>query len=211
MTMWAFGQDLGQIAVAFVGDDDRRSGFGDEEVRAGNADVGGEKLRPQHLARFGEQLLGLGETAIGRQIAMRLAEFLLDVLRGKVDRRRDDVRRRFAAQLDDVFAEVGFDRFDLRRLESVVEADLFGDHRLALGDALRAHRLAEADDDLARFLGVLGVVHFAAALAHLALVGLEIEVEMGERMVLDRAGAVPQRVELGKPGDRGRPAPDEIA
>ena len=113
--------------------------------------------------------------------------------------------------MDDVFAEVGFDRFDPRRLESVVEADLLGDHRLALGDALCAHRLAEVDDDLARFLGVLRVVDLAAALAHLALVGLEIEVEMGERVILDRAGAVSQRVELGKPGDRGRPPPDEIA
>ena len=74
------GQDLRQIAVAFVGDDDRRAGFGDEEVRAGDADVGGEEFGPQHLARLAQQLLGLGETAIGRQIAMRLAEFLLDVL-----------------------------------------------------------------------------------------------------------------------------------
>ena len=33
----------------------------------------------------------------------------------------------------------------------------------------------------------------------LALVGLEIEIEMGERVVLDVAGAVAQRVELGQP------------
>jgi hypothetical protein len=54
-------------------------------------------------------------------------------------------------------------------------------------------------------------VDLAAALAHLALVGLEIEVEMGERVILDRAGAVSKGVELGKPGDRGRPAPAAIA
>ncbi len=134
---------------------------------------------------------------------MRLAKFALDVSCGEMDRRRDDVGRGFAAQLDDVFAEVGFDRLDPRRLERVVEADLLGDHRLALGDALRAHRLAEVDDDLARFLGVLRIVDFAAARADLVLVGLEIEVEMGERVVLDRARAVAQRLELGQPGDRG--------
>ena len=204
-------QDLREVAVALVGDDDRRSGFGDEEVRAGDPDVGGEELGPQHLARLGQQLFGLGEAALGRQVAMRLAELLLDVFRGQMDRRRDDVGGRLAAQLDDVFAEVGLDRLDPRRLERVVEADLLGDHRLALGDALRAHRLAEVDDDLARFLGVLRVVDFAAARANLALVGLEIEVEMGERVILDRAGAVAQRLELGQPGGRGRPPTDEIA
>ena len=177
----------------------------------GYADVGGEELGPQHLARLGQQLLGLGETAVGRQIAMRLAEFLLDVFRREMDRRRDDVGGRFVAQLNDVLAKVGLDRLDSRRLEGVVEADLLGDHRLALGDALRAHRLAEVDDDLARFLGVLRVVDFAAARADLPLVGLEIEVEMGERVILDRAGAVAQRLELGQPRDRGRAPADEIA
>ena len=115
------------------------------------------------------------------------------------------------AQLNDVLAEVGFDRLDPRRLQRVIEADLLGDHRLALGDALRPHRLAEVDDDLARFVGVLRVVDFAAARADRTLVGLEIEVEVGERVVLDGAGAVAQRLELGQPGDRLRPATDEIA
>ena len=94
---------------------------------------------------------------------MRLAKFLLDVLRREMDRRRDDVGRRFAAQLNDVLAKVGLDRLDPRPLEGMVEVDLLGDHRLALGDAFRAHGLAEVDDDLARFLGVLRVVDFAAA------------------------------------------------
>ena len=35
-----------------------------------------------------------------------------------MDRRRDDVARRLAAQLDDVLAEVGLDRLDAGRLES---------------------------------------------------------------------------------------------
>ena len=64
---------------------------------------------------------------------------------------------------------------------------------------------------VARLLGVLRVVHLAAALAHLALVGLEIEVEMGERVILDRARAVAQRLEFGQPRDRGRAPADEIA
>ena len=114
MHLW---QDLREVAVAFVGDDDRRSGLGDQEIRAGDADVGGEKFVAQHAARLGEQLFGLRKIAVRRQVAMRLAEVLLDVLLGHVDRRRDDVRGRLAAQLDDVFAEVRLDRLDPGRLQ----------------------------------------------------------------------------------------------
>ena len=50
----------------------------------------------------------------------------------------------------------------------------------------------------------------AARLDDLALVGFEIEIEMGERMVLDRAGAVAQRVEFRQPRHGvGAPA-DEV-
>src|SRR5208282_6240055 len=72
------------------------------------------------------------------------------------------------------------------------------DHRLALGDRFRAERPAEVDDDRPRLLGVLRVMNVAAAFAHLAFVGFEIEVEMEERMVLDRARAVPKGLELGQ-------------
>ena len=72
-------QDLGQVAVALVGDDDRGPGLGDEEIGAGDPDVGGEELGSQHRARLGEQLLGLAQIAAGRQVAVRPAEVLLDV------------------------------------------------------------------------------------------------------------------------------------
>ena len=50
-------------------------------------------------------------------------------------------------------------------------------------------------------------MHVAAAFDHLAFVGLEIEVEMSERMVLDRPCAVAKRLELGQAfGGGGAPA-----
>ena len=58
---------------------------------------------------------------------------------------------------------------------------------------------------------VLGVVHMAAGFHDLALVGLEIEVEMGERMVLDGAGAVAQGLELRQPVDGRRAPSGEVA
>ena len=66
---------------------------------------------------------------------------------------RDDVARRLAAELDDVFAEVGLDRLDAVRLEMIVEADLLGDHRLALGDGAGAGAAADVEDDLPRVVG----------------------------------------------------------
>jgi len=51
-----------------------------------------------------------------------------------MDRRRDDVARRFLTKLDDVFAKIGLYRRDAVPLEEVIDCDLFADHRLALGD-----------------------------------------------------------------------------
>ncbi len=56
MTMWILRQDLRQVAIALVGDDDRGAGLGDQEIGAGDADIGGEEVLAQHAARFGQQL-----------------------------------------------------------------------------------------------------------------------------------------------------------
>ena len=109
------GQGLGQVAVALVGDDDRGPGLGDEEIRAGDADIGGQEAVAQDRARLAEQLLGPRQVAIGGEVAVGAAEVGLDVVAGDVDRRRDDVRGRLAAQLDDIFAEIGLDRVDALR------------------------------------------------------------------------------------------------
>ena len=66
----------------------------------------------------------------------------------------------------------------LRGLEMGVEPDLLRHHRLALGDELGACLLAELEHDGAGVGRVWRVMHLAAALDHLALIGLEIEVEM---------------------------------
>ena len=206
------GQDLREVAVALVGDDDRGPGLGDEEIGAGDADVGGEELFAQDVARLGEHMLGLSDRSRSRgRCRCALRKSASTSLARDVDRRRDDVRRRLVAQLDDVFAEIGLDRLDAVRLERLVEADLLGDHRLALGDALGAARRAEVEEDLPRLRRVARLMHVAAGLGHLALVGLEIEVEMRERVVLDVAGAVAQRLELRQPLGGGGAARHEIA
>ena len=110
-------QDLGEIAVALVGDDDRGAGLGDEEVRAGDAHIRREEALAQHGARLGQQLHRLGEIALGVEMGVNAPEILLHLRGVEVDGRRDDVARQLAAQLDDVFAEVGLDRRDAVRFE----------------------------------------------------------------------------------------------
>ena len=166
------GQNLREVAVAFVRDDDRGAGFGDQEVRARDADVGGQKPLTQHGARFGQQLHGFGEVAGRVEMRVDAPEVLLHLRGGGVNRRRDDVRWHLVAKLDDVFAEVGLDRRDAVGLKVVVEADLLGDHRLALGDGARARLPADFQNRLARLLGRARVVDVAACGRHPLLVSL---------------------------------------
>src|SRR5262249_567538 len=56
----------------------------------------------------------------------------------------------------------------------------------------------------------LGVVHVAAGGRDFRLIGLEIQVEMRERVVLDVARRVAQRIELGQPVRHLAPARDEV-
>ena len=119
---------------------------------------------------------------------------------------RDDVAGRLVAQLDDVLAEIGLDRRDADRFEMLVERDLLGHHRLRLGDGAGVHALAELGDDAPRVGGGRRPMDVAAQADDLALELLEIEIEMGQRVVLDVARAVAQRLELGQPFGR-LPAP----
>src|SRR5919108_251963 len=113
-----------------------------------------------------------------------LAESLFDLALGDVQRRADDVARHLVAELDDVFAEIGLDRLDAVLLEEIVDADLLADHGLALGDRLGAGLAAEAQDGLARGLGVAAPMDLAARRLHLRLELQQVLIEMTEDVVL---------------------------
>ena len=72
------------------------------------------------------------------------------------------------------------------------------DHGLALGHRAGAGGAAELEHDRARLGGIARPMDLAALLDHLLLEGLEVEVEMGQRVVLDRLGGVAQGLELGQ-------------
>ncbi len=137
----------------------------------------------------------------GGQIEMGAAEIRRDLILGQMHRRRDDMRGHLAAKLDDIFAEIGLDRRDAVGLERGVEADLFADHRLAFGDAVRAVAAADIEHDIIGGLGRARVMHDAARLLDLLLIGFEIEIEMRERMRLDIARLVAQGLEFRQARD----------
>ncbi len=195
-------QNLRQIAVALVGDDDAGAGLGDQEIGAGDADIGGEEFRPQDLARLVGEGARLLEVARRVEIGVRRAEGVGDLFLEEVDGRRDDMARRLVAELNDVFAEIGLDRRDRVGFEEIVERDLLGDHRLAFGHRLGVDAAADRQDGLARLVRRPAPMHLAAALDHVPLEFLEIEVEMRQRMILDALAFLAQRLELGQPLDR---------
>ncbi len=96
------------------------------------------------------RVCGSLERARRIEIGVGGAERIGDLLLQEMDRRRDDMARRLVAELDDVFAEIGLDRLDLVLLEEIVERDLLGDHRLALGHGLGVDAAADPEDGLAR-------------------------------------------------------------
>lgn len=204
------GQRLGQVAVTLVGDDDGGAGLGDQEIGAGDADVGGEEALAQDAARLRQHGRRLVEVAVARQVAVGAAKIGLDLGSRQVNRRRDDVRGHLAAQLDDVFAEVGLDRGDAVGLQVLVEPDLLGDHALALGRGLGAELLADVEHDGAGVLGGGRPVDVAAGLHHLVLERPEIEVEIGQGVGLDVARGLAQRIELRQALGGGLAAADEI-
>ena len=122
-----------EAAVALVLEHDHGAALGDHEVGAGDAHVGLEEDRAQLLARVRDH----ARRVVGHRAAAVHREELGDLTARAVDGRREDVRRTLARELHEPLAEIGLDRRQARGLERVVELDLLGDHRLALGDHLR--------------------------------------------------------------------------
>src|SRR3546814_16864346 len=84
----------------------RSAGLGNEEIGAGDADLGLEIAVAQHAARLGDQRLRVAAAraelhTMGRVIGMMILEQFGDLLAGLVQRRADDVARRLMGQLDE--------------------------------------------------------------------------------------------------------------
>ena len=75
-----FREALGEVAIAFIGHDNRTACLCDEQIGAGDADVGREKAAAQLAARFGEKLSRVREVAVFRPLFVRAAKIRSDLL-----------------------------------------------------------------------------------------------------------------------------------
>ncbi len=174
-------------------------------VGAGDAHLGGEELLAQHGTRFRQQHLRLLQRPGLRVIAVMGAEGVRHLVFRQVHGRGDDVARRLVAELDDVFAEVGLDRAEALLLQELVDPDLLADHRLPLGDRVGARVAADLQHRLPGRLRIATPVHVRAVGLRLLGEPLQVEVEVGEGMVLDVPGRPAELVELRHPLDGEAP------
>ena len=153
-------------------------------------------MEPRRLGELGRIV---GEIRAAEPRAEQVAD-LDPVL---VDRRHEQVRRPLVGELDDQLRQVGLDRPDARRLESLVEPDLVGRERLHLHDLVGALGPDERGDDLVRLGRVARPVDDAARRLDRRLQLDEHLVEPGERRILDRRCSLAQRLPVGHLGHDG--------
>jgi hypothetical protein len=82
---------LRQVAIALVGDDDRRAGFGDQEIRAGDADIGGRNFSRSTPRASASSACGSVRSRAGSDGCARGGNRLHLILR-EMHGRGDDVR-----------------------------------------------------------------------------------------------------------------------
>ena len=165
-------------------------GIGDQEVGAGDADLGGEEL----LAQLAPGALDHRRHVLAAvRLAVPLLEQDRDLLAGAVHGRPDDVRGRVAGKLDDVLGQIGLDPLDPGLGQRMRQSDLLAQHRLDAGGAAGTRRPADLDDDPAGLVRGGGPMHLGAGGDRVALELLEIMVEMGDHVVLDPPARAPAR------------------
>ena len=156
--------------------------------------VGVEDQRAGRLALRFRQVVDVAVVGIG---ADRACEYLRHVGAQLVHGGHDDMARILVVELLDALAEIGLDHLDADRGHVRPEAALLGEHRLALDERLGAMVAQDAVDDLVVLGGVARPMHVDAVRSRIGLELVEILVEMGERVLLDRRSERPKLLPFG--------------
>ena len=172
-------QGLREVAVALVGDDDAAAGLGDQEVGAGDADIGRQELSRAAWCAPRSGCRGVRGTrgrAAGRCADLRKLASQSSRLRWNAGAMMW-LGSSWRSWMMYSPRSVSTGR-DAVAFQVVVDAQLLADHRLALGDGARVRGAADRQHRGARLIGGGAPVHLAAGGQHLRLPVLQVEVEI---------------------------------
>ena len=185
--------------VAFVGHDQRRARFGDDEIGAGDAHVRGQKMPAQHFARFARQL---GDDGLARTSVL-----LLEQVRYLVARLCARPAPRCAtAALSQAAGCIRRDRFRPPRTPAASSASLSAHSSLTIDFDLTAFCTPyfAASSHTMRFTSAVVSAQCTTVprAVALRLEFLEIDIEMLERAVADRRRGIADAAKLSSSATR---------
>ena len=98
--------------------------------------------------------------------------------------------------MDDIFAEIGFDRLDIVGFKKRIKRDFLADHRFGFGDCFRIIGAADIQHCLTRFFRCHAPMDHTAAFLDLVGETLKVKIEMLERVIFYLHCLVAERLEL---------------
>ena len=100
-------------------------------------------------------------------------------------RRRNDVRRCFTGQLNDVLTEVSFHRLNTGGAQRLIQPRLFREHRLRLGDLAHSMPPGDINHQIADFITLTRPQHLRAARPGPFFKDVEPDIEIIQNTVAD--------------------------
>ena len=112
----------------------------------------------------------------------------------------------FAAQLDDVLAQVGFNDLQPGRLEGMVEIDLLRDHGFRLGHQPGIVLPGDFEEDMDGFFCIGGAMNPDAIAGDLGDKAAEVFIQVGDHIRFDGVGAPAALLVIRDGGESLQPA-----
>ena len=176
-----------QAAVAFVGNDNQRSGLGHQEICAADSQVRLQKL----VAQAGTGNAGHFLDVVGQGRAQLVVEQLSHLFLGLVQGRRNQMGRGFFSQLDDVLAQIGLVNVNSISFQGAVQVQFFRDHRLALGGDFNLPGVGDFGYYRVGLGRIASKMDLAAGLGNPVVQQFQVVVQVVQGVNLDPAGLFP--------------------
>ena len=127
---------------------------------------------------------------VGGRGTKLVMEQIADLMTGQVHGGEDQMIGGFVTELDNVFAEVGFNDLEAVLFQGVVEMDFLGGHALGLDDQPGLAVAGQLNDVVARRGGVRRPKNFRAAGLELGGEFIKITIQMIDRVPFDGGGGL---------------------